>query len=47
MKQKSGWTKEPVEKVVKDIPRATRRRFSTEEKIRVVLEGLPNGHPTC
>ncbi|MBN2135700.1 MAG: transposase [Acidobacteria bacterium] len=26
--------------VVKEIKRATRRRFSAEEKIRVVLEGL-------
>ena len=29
-----------AEKVVKDIRRKTRRRFSTEEKIRIVLEGL-------
>ena len=28
------------EKVVKDIRRATRRRFSAEEKIRIVLDGL-------
>jgi len=28
------------EKVVKDIRRATRRRFSVEEKIRIVLDGL-------
>ena len=27
-------------KVVKDIRRATRRQFSAEEKIRIVLEGL-------
>jgi transposase-like protein len=26
--------------VVKDIRRATRRQFSAEEKIRIVLEGL-------
>jgi transposase len=32
--------KEPAEKVVKDIRRATRRQFSAEEKIRIVLEGL-------
>jgi transposase len=31
---------EPAEKVVKDIRRKTRRRFSAEEKIRIVLEGL-------
>ena len=40
MKQKSGPAKEPAEVVVKDIRRATRRHFSAEEKIRIVLEGL-------
>tara|TARA_B100001939_G_C16436550_1_gene402995 strand:- start:48 stop:443 length:396 start_codon:yes stop_codon:yes gene_type:complete len=29
-----------AEKTVKDIRRATRRQFSAEEKIRIVLEGL-------
>ena len=29
-----------TEKTVKDIRRNTRRKFSTEEKIRIVLEGL-------
>ena len=29
-----------AEKVVKDIRRRTRRRFSAEEKVRIVLEGL-------
>jgi len=29
-----------IEKIVKDIRRNTRRKFSTEEKIRIVLEGL-------
>ena len=28
------------ERVVRDIRRKTRRRFSAEEKIRIVLEGL-------
>ena len=32
--------KESAEKVVKDIRRATRRHFSAEDKIRIVLEGL-------
>ena len=35
--------KEPkasAEKVVKDIRRATRRRYNAEEKIRIVVEGL-------
>ena len=29
-----------AEQVVRDIRRRTRRRFSAEEKIRIVLEGL-------
>jgi transposase len=32
--------KEPAERVVKEIRRATRRQFSAEEKIRIVLSGL-------
>jgi transposase-like protein len=32
--------REPAEKIVKDIRRMTRRKFSAEEKIRIVLEGL-------
>ena len=40
MKQTSGPAKEPAEVVVKDIRRATRRHFSAEDKIRIVLEGL-------
>ena len=37
---KSGPVKEPAEQVVKEIRRATRRQFSAEEKIRIVLSGL-------
>jgi transposase len=37
---KSSNTKKPAERVIKDIRRATRRHFSAEDKIRVVLEGL-------
>ena len=40
MRQKSMSKKDPAEKVVRDIRRKTRRRHSTEEKIRIVLEGL-------
>jgi transposase len=40
MRQKSGPEKQPAEEAIKDIRRATRRHFSAEEKIRVVLEGL-------
>ena len=40
MGQKSGPVKEPAEQVVKQIRRVTRRQFSAEEKIRIVLTGL-------
>lgn len=40
MRQKSMKSKEPAEKVVRDIRRRTRRQYSSEEKIRIVLEGL-------
>ena len=40
MGQKSGPGKEPAEQVVKTIRRVTRRQFSAEEKIRIVLSGL-------
>jgi transposase len=40
MKQKSGPDKVPAEQVLKDIRRQTRRQYSAEEKIRIVLEGL-------
>ena len=41
MRQTSGpKTKPSAEAALRDIRRATRRQFSAEEKIRVVLEGL-------
>src|SRR3712207_5675804 len=40
MKQTSGPAKPPADEVLRDIRRATRRQFSAEEKIRIVLEGL-------
>ena len=40
MRHKSISKKDPAEKVVRDIRRKTRRKHSTEEKIRIVLEGL-------
>ena len=40
MRQKSAPARAPAEQVVKDIRRATRRHFSAEDKIRIVLEGL-------
>ena len=32
--------KDSAEKAIRDIRRATRRQYSAEEKIRIVLEGL-------
>ncbi len=43
MRQKSGPPKETSERVIKNIRRATRKRYSAEEKIRVVLDGLRGG----
>ena len=40
MRQKQRPEKEPAETVVKEIRRATRKHYSAEEKIRIVLEGL-------
>src|SRR3974390_3263570 len=40
MRHKSGTGKPPAEAVIKDIRRATRRHYSAEDKIRIVLEGL-------
>jgi transposase len=40
MRRKENHQKDSAEKTVRDIRRATRRRFSAEEKIRIVLEGL-------
>ena len=40
MRQHSNLAKDTAEKVVKDIRRATRKQYSAEEKIHIVLEGL-------
>ena len=40
MRQKPGMRKSQGEKVVKDIRRATRKQYSAEEKISIVLDGL-------
>jgi transposase len=40
MRPKPMTTKAPSERVLKDIRRATRRHFSAEDKIRIVLDGL-------
>ncbi len=40
MRQKPGTKQSHGEKVVQDIRRAARKRYSAEEKIRIVLDGL-------
>ena len=40
MRQKSMSKKAPAEQAVRDIRRKTRKQYSAEEKIRIVLEGL-------
>jgi|TARA_B100001105_G_scaffold148245_1_gene118874 transposase len=40
MNTKNRTQKDSAEKTVRDIRRATRRNYSAEEKIRIVLEGL-------
>ena len=44
MRQKSGTQVTSSEQAVKDIRRATRKQYSAEEKIRVVLDGLRGEH---
>ena len=38
--------KKTAESIVKEIRRKTRRKFSAEEKIRIVIEGL-RGEDSC
>jgi len=40
MTSRSTTSKKPAEQVIKDIRRLTRRHFSAEDKIRIVLDGL-------
>jgi transposase len=40
MRHTTGTHKSPGAKIVKDIKRATRKQYSSEEKIRIVLDGL-------
>jgi hypothetical protein len=40
MRQKSVARKSPAERVVREFRRKTRKRYGSEEKIRIVLEGL-------
>jgi hypothetical protein len=45
MKRRHEAKLDSAEKAVRDIRRATRKQYSAEEKIRIVLEGLRGGHP--
>ena len=40
MRSKEDHSKNGAQKTVRDIRRATRRHYSAEEKIRIVLQGL-------
>lgn len=40
MRTKTSNPEAPAERVLKDIRRATRKHYSAEDKIRIVLEGL-------
>ena len=40
MRQKSSTSNTPSERLVQSIRRATRKQYSAEEKIRIVLDGL-------
>ncbi len=40
MRQKSGTREPSSERLVKNIRRVTRKQYSSEEKIRIVLDGL-------
>ena len=44
MRQKAGPSDISSERVVRDIRRATRKQYSAEEKIRIVLNGLRGEH---
>ena len=44
MRQRDKQAPQSAEETVRDIRRATRRQFSAEEKIRIVLDGLRGEH---
>src|SRR5260370_32684042 len=44
MRQKCETTKVSAERVVREIRRATRKQYSAEEKIRIILDGLRGEH---
>jgi transposase len=44
MRQKANSDAQSSEQIIKGIRRATRKRYSAEEKIRIVLDGLRGEH---
>ena len=46
MRQKSSPPETPSERLVRDIRRATRKQYSAEEKIRIVLDGCAARSPS-
>ena len=44
MSQKAGTPKLSSERIVRDIRRVTRKHYSAEDKIRIVLDGLRGEH---
>ena len=42
MRQKSMSKNDPAERTVRDIRRKTRKQYTAEEKIRIVVSGLRN-----
>ena len=47
MRQSSGLRQQSEEKHIKEFSRRTRRKFSTEEKMRIVLAGLRGEAPVA
>ena len=45
MRQKSGTRETSSKRIVRNIRRATRKRYSAEENIRIVLDGLRAAAP--
>ena len=46
MNEKSGTSKDAADKLVRGIKRKTRKHYSAEEKIRIVLAGLRGECPS-